>query len=207
MKTTYAGNINGRLSQWRVERAFTLPNLLVSISLFMLLVVGFISLHLLGSRLLEISQYKLSASDTVSRAGNKLLNDLRSGKMIRIGQGTGTTFLEAGLNRPQQGNAVQIYPSTNTLVFIRYFLDPLDQQLKRMAEDKTVTALGGPITNTVVFTAEDSVGNILTNKENHQLIGVRLEFAGAQKSGTRVGPSGDFASYRLQTKIASRTLE
>ncbi len=189
------------------QRAFTLSDMMISVSLFLLVIAGFVSAQLFGSRLLQISQVRLASTDDIPRLNRWLLNDLRSCKVVCVGQGSATTFQEAAVNTPQQGNAVQVYPSTNATVYIRYFLDATDNQLKRLGDDQSLTVLTGTVTNAVVFTAENAMGTVLSNKQNSVVIGVKLAYSSLTNSGIQLGSNNYYNTYSLQFKVASRTLE
>ena len=60
-----------------------------------------------------------------------LIDEIRSAKIVRVGSGSLTDFSEADVDSEQQGSAIQIFPSTNTSEWIRYYWDSSDQKLKR----------------------------------------------------------------------------
>src|SRR6267142_33158 len=112
-------------------RAFTLPELMIAASIFSLVSAGVLVGHLFGMRLLEVTMPKLGTDQESRRALGLLMADIRSAKILRIGNGNLGAFTSVVINATQLGNAIQIYPSTDTNVFIRYFLDAVDKKLKR----------------------------------------------------------------------------
>lgn len=207
LKVGGAAIVNGLRQSKAARQAFTVPEIMISVSLFLLVIIGFVSANLFGSRLLQVSQIRLASTDDIPRLNRWLLNDLRSGKLVCVGQGGSNSFQEAASNTLQQGNAVQIYPSTNTAAFIRYYLDTNDCQLKRLGDDQSLTVLTGTITNTVVFTAQTATGVILSNKQSSVVIGVQLVYSSLTNSGIQLGSGNYYNNYALQFKVASRTLE
>jgi len=106
-----------------------------------------------------------------------MMGEIREAKILRIGSGNLTGFNEVGVNTQQIGSAIQIYPTLNTNTFVRYYWDSADKRLKRTVNGSSFTAIvANSITNQLVFTAEDSGGNILTNNENNRVIGLTLQF-------------------------------
>ena len=48
--------------RWNSQRAFTLPNLMVSMSIFLVVIGGVLASHLFGLRMIEITKIKLTVS-------------------------------------------------------------------------------------------------------------------------------------------------
>ena len=123
--------------------------------------------HLFGMRLLEVNGPKTGTDQESNRALGVLVADIRSAKLLLIGNGTLASFSSVNRNTAQAGNAIQVYPSTDTNFFIRYFWDAGD--LKRTSSGGPATSVAHSISNSLVFTAVDSVGNVLTNFQNNSL--------------------------------------
>lgn len=190
-------------------QAFTLHAVLISSSIFFVVAAGLISSHLFGLQMCQITQAKLSAQDQSRKLLNLLMSDVRAAQSLQIAQGSGATFLEIGPNRPQQGNSLLLYPSAaNTNQYIRYYVDPSDNKLKRLTDGGGIPKIIVPaVSNSVVFTAERFDGTILTNAENQCVIGVNLQFSQLQFPMLDIGPGHYYASFQFQTKIARRALE
>jgi hypothetical protein len=189
-------------------RAWTLTETLVSSSLIILLLAGMIVVQIGGMRMQRITEVKLNASDDARRALNSLIEDVRSAKIVRVGSGGLSSFTAAAANGPQQGNAIQLYATTNTNTFTRYFWDSSDQQLKRAANgSNAVVVLAGSITNPVVFASEDAFGQVLTNGQNNRVIRLFLQFSQLVNPDLEFGTGGLFDYYQIQTRITRRTLE
>jgi prepilin-type N-terminal cleavage/methylation domain-containing protein len=188
--------------------AFTLAEIMVAMGIFSLALVGALYSHLFGMRIQGITQTKLSSTQGARFALNWVRDEIRTAKSIEIGTGSDTSFTEVGLNLPQVGNAIQIYATTNTNSFVRYYLDDSADALKRLESGATTsTVVASHITNRMAFRAEDFRGNILTNNQNNRVILMSLEFYQLQYPVVRIGPGNLYDYYRLQTKITRRALE
>jgi prepilin-type N-terminal cleavage/methylation domain-containing protein len=193
---------------WAGQVAFTLPELMVAMAIFSLLMAGMMIANVFGIRAHEMTKVKLGASDEARRAINLLSAEIRTAKIIRIGNGDASSFAEIPLNSLQQGSAIQIHPTTNTANFVRYFWNSDDHQLKRsMNGSNIVTVVANFITNQLVFTSEDGFGSILTNNQNNRVIGLKLEFYQLQYPVVKIGPGQLYDYYRLSTKTTRRALE
>lgn len=190
------------------EAAFTLPEMMIALSIFTLVLAGVISGHLFGMKMFELTKAKLAASDEARRAVGDLVDEVRSAKLVRIGNGNASGFTEVADGLPQQANAIQIHASTNTSHYVRYFLDSSDQKLKRISDSANSTlVVANAITNNVIFTSEDFGGNVLTNNQNNRVIGLVLQFYQIQYPIIPIGPGNYYDYYQIRTRITRRTLE
>lgn len=189
-------------------RAFTLTEVMISMTIIVMVFTGILTTHVFGLRLYDLTRAKLGASDDARASLGKIALDIRSAKLVRIGTGTSNDFTECAINAPQIGNAIQLYASTNTNFFVRYYLDPADNHLKRTTNNMGVTTvIAHSISNYNVFTAESYAGSILTNNENNRVIGLKLQFVQLFNPSLPIGPGNYFDHYQLSTKITRRTLE
>jgi len=198
-----------RFSSSRRRRwlGFTLAEAMTSMAVFSVVLVGVIASQMFGLRMFQITSPKLGASDEARAAVSKLINDIRSAKLIRLGNGSINSFTEVPVNGLQQGTAIQVYPTLDTNAYSRYFWDTNDQKLKLTTNGSTaVLVVANSVTNSLVFTSEDYAGNILTNNYNNRLIGLMLEFYQIQYPKMSVGPGNYYDYYRLHTRIARRTI-
>ena len=189
--------------------AFTLPELMTSMGVFALLVVGVIQMHLMGLRMDQLARSKLGASEESRAAISRLITEIRSAGVVRVGNGTLGGFTAIPFGEPQSGNALQIQPSkADPSVFIRYYWDTDDKKLKRTTDGNTEALIvANSIRNPMVFTAEDAFGTVLTNNQNNRVVGVQLEFFQLQYPTVEIGPGSIYDYYQLRTKITRRALE
>lgn len=192
----------------RSSCGYTITELMVTMAIVLLVMGAVLTAHVFGLRLFELTKAKLGASDEARAAISTMISEIRSAKIIRIGDGTLSTFAEAGVNSLQKGSAVQIHAGTNTNHFVRYFWDAADRKLKRTTNSASfVSVVANSISNNLVFTAEDYNGNVLTNNENNRVIGLTLQFYQLQYPTVSIGAGGYYDFYQLRTKITRRTLE
>jgi prepilin-type N-terminal cleavage/methylation domain-containing protein len=188
---------------------FTLPEVLVTMAIFAIVVGGFLALHLSGLKMQEVTRMKLGASDDARRSLSRLVDDVRGAGLVRVGQGTVESFVEAAPGTAQAGNAIQVYPlKSDTNRYVRYVLDLDDQRLKRVESDSdAVIVLAHAVTNDAPFAAEDHNGHLQTNAFNNRVIDLTLQFGQLMNPNMAVGPGNYYDSYQLRTKITRRALE
>ncbi len=190
------------------ERAFTLTEIMVTMAILMVVLAGVLTSHLFGLRMFEITKAKLGASDQARMAIQRLIDEIRSAKTVRIGNGNLISFTEIPDGSLQQGTAIQICATTNTNYFVRYFFDTNDRSLKRATNGAySAMAVAQFITNTVIFTSENFGGAILTENQNNRVIGLTLQFYQIRYPVIQIGPGNYYDFYQLRTKITRRVLE
>jgi hypothetical protein len=196
------------ISSRRRAAGFTFNELMVSISLLMMVMAGVVSAHLFGVRLFEITKAKLGANEEARRAISLLTEEIRTAKLVKVGDGGLSTFTPISPAQEQKGSAIQIYQTTDTNNFIRYFWDSADSRLKRTTNGSTaVSIVANSVTNQLVFTAEDFNGRILRGNENNRVIGLTLQFYQIAYPIIAIGPGQYYDFYQLRTKITRRALE
>ena len=192
----------------RGQFAFTLSELMVTASIFFMVIAGVLSSHLFGQRMFGLTQAKLSAGDDARVAISRLVGEIRGCKTLMIGSGDISSFTEVGLSNLEQGSALQVCLSTNTNNFVRYFWDISDKKLKRTTNGSTSSEIiVHSLTNSLVFTSEDFNGTILTNHQNNRVIGVTMQFFQMQYPVIHIGPGYYYDFYQLRAKITRRALE
>jgi prepilin-type N-terminal cleavage/methylation domain-containing protein len=193
----------------RSVSAFTLTEMMVTMAIFGMAVAGLLSLHIFGLKLNRMVDVKLQATEDSRRALGKLVTDIHSAGIVKVGTGSASSFTEAGFNTAQRGNALQIYPiKTNSTKYVRYYLDTSGNQLMRLdSSSATPTFVSGWVTNTQIFTSEDFSGNVLSNNLNNRVIGIDLEFYKLDNPMIHFGHGSYYDYYRLQTRVTRRALE
>lgn len=189
------------------QKAFTITEMMVTAALGLMVIGGTLTLQLVGARMFQFTQTKLGGNDDARSAIAKLVQDVRTAKLVKLGQGDLNGFTPVGVNSVQQGNAIEIYPTGDTNNFIRYFRHT-DDRLRRTTNNATAAVvLANFVTNNLVFTSEDFQGNVLTNNENNRVIGLTLQFYQIQYPVVRIGTNQLYDFYQVRTKITRRTLE
>jgi type II secretory pathway pseudopilin PulG len=192
----------------RRPHGYSIVEFLLTTMIILIVMSAVLSTNLFGLQLFELTKAKLGASDDARTAISRMIEEIRGAKLLRIGDGDLASFNEVDLNTPQRGSAIQVYPTTDTNAFVRYYWDTDDHQLKRTTNGSSyVSIVANYITNSSVFTAEDYAGNVLTNNENNRVIGLTMVFYQLLYPSATIGEGGLFDYYQLRTKITRRTLE
>jgi len=194
---------------------FTITEVMISMAILLLALSGVVTSHLFGMKMYDLTKSKLGASDDARETIGNVIVEVRSARIARIGTGGSTSFTECGINTPQQGNAIELYPTTNTNIFVRYYLEAAVNgtnarvyNLKRTTNNAAAsTVIAHSISNTVVFTSENYAGTVLTNKQNNRVIGLTLNFLELFNPSLPIGPGNYVDYYQLRTRITPRTLE
>jgi len=196
----------------RTRNGFTLPELMIASTILALVIAGVMYGHLVGLKTYELTKSKLGATALARKAINRLTLEVRQAKIVHVGDGDASSFSEATEGTLQQGNALRIFPGTNTNAFIHYYLVTNTSRLLRVENNGSGSAsqhevIAEFITNKVIFTSEDPFGNVLTNARNNRVVGLTLQFYQIQYPVTPIGPGAYFDYYQLRTRITRRTLE
>jgi prepilin-type N-terminal cleavage/methylation domain-containing protein len=204
MKTFRQPSSNPR----RVQRAMTLPEVMVTSAIFTMAMAGFLAVHIFALRYDQTVKLKLQACNDARNVLDRVAADIRSAGVVRVGNGDDAHFTEAPFGQLQAGNALEIFPDKqDTNNFIRYYCDPDDEYLKRYRSGAAEIVLARSVTNAVVFTSENDQGEVLTNSLNNRVIGVTLHFYQNQ-SGRGSGGHGFLYNYYLiSPRVTRRALE
>lgn len=192
----------------RRAAGFTLTELMVASAIFLVVMTGALVVHFFGLRYMHYTKAKLGASDEARSAISKMVAEVRSAKILRVGNGNLSGFTPVEDGQLIAGSALQIHLTTNTNAFVRYYWDSSDRKLKRTTNGASAAlVVANAISNAVVFTAEDSQGNALTNAQNNRVIHMVLEFYQLAYPSVAIGPGGIFDYYQLNTRMTRRALE
>ncbi|NOS70236.1 MAG: type II secretion system protein [Verrucomicrobia bacterium] len=181
---------------------FTLPELLVAISIFLLLISGIISAHLFGLSMFRITETKLNATADARKVIGKMANEIRTCTSTKVGNINSGSFVGKLDGEKQEGSGLMIYPTTNAANFILYFVNPSDRTFRRTTSTPgSAVILAESVTNSVLFSARNYVGTVLTNSQNNRVIHLNLEFY----HSPRFGQPADY--YKLETSVTRRALK
>ena len=205
MKVLIPVNPRSDRSGWIGQGGFTVTEIMVASVIFLFVIGGVMTTHYFGLSMYGITQERLGASDATRKALNLLTTEIRSAVSLKIGTGTVSAFTEIAINTPQVGNSIQIYPSTDTNVFIRYYLDTTDKKLKRLTNaPSSPKVIAEAISNSTVFTCQNYKGVTITNRSGSYVLDVQLQFYELQASHVPIGPGKYYNYYKLQTKVTLR---
>lgn len=184
------------------SRGFTLPELMVAVAVFALVLTGVVFAHLFGLSMFRITETTLTATDDTRKVIGKMAQEIRTCKATAVGNVNAGVFVALLDGEKQQGTALMIRPTTNSANFVIYFVNPSDQTFRRTTSTPgSAMVLAESITNSLVFRAQDYRGNVLTNIQNNRVIHINLEFFQPRK----YLQVADY--YRLETSVTRRALE
>jgi prepilin-type N-terminal cleavage/methylation domain-containing protein len=191
-----------------VRLGFTIVELMISLAIFSLVIIGSIYCHLMGLKMSTVTQAKLNATHTARAALNRTRDEIRSAALLYVGTGDQNGFTNILQNGLRQGNALQICPTADTNNYIRYYLDGTDKTLKRIISGgANPETIANYITNQIGFAAEDFAGNVLTNDQNNRVIRMSLEFSQWEFAVLSANGGSLYDYYRVQTRTARRALQ
>ena len=182
--------------------AFTLPELMVAIAIFSLVVTGVLFAHLYGLSMFHVTAKTLNATDDTRKVISKMAQEIRMCRTAAVGNvkaGAVEVLLDG---EAQRGDALVIRPSTNSSKFIAYFVNSSDQTLRRVTSTSgSAVILAEFVTNSMAFSACDYSGKVLTNTQNNRVIHINFEIY-QPRSQRQVA---DY--YKLETSVTRRVLE
>ena len=195
---------------------FSVLEMVLVAGIFAVLVIGMVSSQIYGMRV-----YTLTATKLVSTAGARevigsLRDQIREANLVYIGNCSSdwTTYSDI-TNGKQQGNAVEIYPTTNSTPYFICYLDTTTSTNRLMLYNSgtngegTTRDLCDYITNTMPFDAEDMYGHVLTNNQNNRVIGITMQFSKwafpiARIRGTNIN---EYQFYQLRARATRRAID
>jgi prepilin-type N-terminal cleavage/methylation domain-containing protein len=181
------------------NHGFTLPEIMIALTIFLLLIAGILSAHLFGLRMFQLNKTKLQVTQWARQTIENLTDQIHGCNNLQVGNYTsGTGFAGFLPGETNQGNALLIYPTANSTNCFIYFVNPTDQTFQRTDQSGNAVILANSVTNTLPFSVQDYSGNILTN--NNQMIHFTLEF---YHPATYME---DADYYKLDTSIKQRVM-
>jgi hypothetical protein len=132
-----------------------------------------------------------------------------------VGTGNALGFMQAATNTAQTGPAVQIYATSDTNSWVRYYseADPTSTNYGRLCRlgstdgsNYVVVVPHNLVNRQSLFSSEDSYGNALTNNQNNRVISLNLQFYTLEFPATQIGSSQSHDFYQLRTRITRRLL-
>jgi len=182
---------------------FTLVEVMISMSIFSLIVIAMVSLQIFGLKVYKLSETKLIATTGGRQLMDKIRDPIRAGSTVVVGL-YNNSFSPIPTGSSQIGNALLVssFPigSTNTSNCVVFYQDQAASRLC-MVTNNIMTVVATHITNNLCFQAEDYRGTNLLNYINNPVIRVDLGFIQWEFNG---GGSGVYDFYHLQTRIARR---
>ena len=191
-----------RRARRRANRAgFTLSEIMVAMTIFLLLLGGIIFVNIFGLKMFQLTSAKLNVTQWARETREQITQEVRRCNQVQVGNVTNGNFVAFLDGEIEQGNGLLIYPTTDTNSFIIYFLNAADQTLRRTTDQFNSTViLASSVTNTLPFSAQDLSGNVLTNNLSNRVIHLALEFYQPQ----RFLLGADY--YKVETSMKQRVV-
>jgi hypothetical protein len=185
----------------RSQNGHTLTELIVSLAVSSLAISGILACHLAGLRFNWFVQPKIENAKYARQTVTRVVEEIRCATSIQVGSGTASSFVPAGATNLQAGNALRVFPSTNTSQFIYYFHDPASLTLNRvpLLGTSSITIASG-VTNDAVFEMENFSGTVLTNNQNNAVLSILLQM---QRD---LPVKGTFDAFQVVAKITRRNI-
>jgi prepilin-type N-terminal cleavage/methylation domain-containing protein len=188
------------------DKGFTLPEIMIALTVFLFVIAGIVFANLFGLNMFQITQTKLNVTQWSRETIENLSDEVHACNSLSIlNVDTNGNFTGLLPGETQQGNGLQIYPTTDTNTYTIYFVNPPDETFRQTVTISGVSTntviLGDSVTNTVAFSAQDLSGNVLTNSENNQVIHLTLEFYQPQL----FMKGADY--YKLETSMKQRLVQ
>jgi prepilin-type N-terminal cleavage/methylation domain-containing protein len=201
------------------SRGFTLVEMIMVVGIFLFTFVGvMLGVQVFGLRIYTLEATKLVATQGARTALNAIRDQIREAKNCYVGNCASeatNAFTLIAVTNIQQGNALIVYPTTNTSAYVVYYLDTsgsiygLNQFNVTNGQIVYTNQLALYITNLVIFDAESWQTGIATNYtslDNREIIHVTLQFSQWQYPIAFVG-GHDFNAYdyyQLRTRVFRR---
>ena len=156
---------------------FTLPEILIALTVFLLVIAAVLLAHLYGLQMFRLTNTKLIVTQWSRETAENLTDQIHACSSAQVVNITTNGSLGALLDgEAQQGNGLLIYPTADTNSYTLYFVNLADQTFRRTDQPGGTVKLADSVTNTLAFSAQDFSGNVLTNSQNNQVIHLTLEF-------------------------------
>jgi hypothetical protein len=212
-------NIQNRARRRNV-RGFTLAEMVIAVGVFLFIFTGvMVGVQVFGLRIYTLAATKLVATAGGRQALNQIRDQIRGCKMVYVGNCSSpsySSFALIGTTNLQQGNALILYPTTNTAWYSIYYLDTLTttSRLIQFNVSNSVTTytktLAKYVTNQMVFDARDWLNRTVSNEaclDNRLLIQVTMQFSQWEYPIAKVGPTNGWNAYdyyQLRTRVLRR---
>ena len=189
--------------QRRLRSGLTLVEMMVTMSIFFMLMAALITVQFFGMRQDQLIESKLGASDQSRKAFDVMTLEIRKAKVFRVGNGTLSTFTPKANGTAQQGTAIQLSFTTDTNSYVRYYFETNNARLCRLQSGVAgFKVIAQDLTNQMDFRALDYTGtNLVYDITYKYVIAVALHFRQYQYPLTQVGPGALYDYYKLEFKV------
>ena len=197
MKSSPVNLLRKTLVRVRDVRAFTLIELMVTMTIFALVVIAMVSLQIFGFKINSLTTSKLQSTRYGLKALDQIQSQVREASSVLVGNVTSNSFTTTGTS----GNAIQIYPTTNLSSYVRFYLVTNTGALYELNSVSSNYVVASNIINQSLFQTVDCHGNISSSSVEHYAIKLTLQFL---QVDYRI-PTNVYDYYTLQTEMTPRT--
>jgi hypothetical protein len=195
---------------WRARGAFTLTEVSIASTIFMLVVAGVITSNIFGLRMMELTEPKQQAAQRARELIDQLSEDINTAWLVEVGTWN-DRFDPVPHSTPKVGNALRIFPEgSDTDYSVVYYKDPgTDEFLRDSTAGTGPELVAWGVTNNDVFTGEFLDRNLnawvpLEANRAVMVVRVLLQFSELERTRTPVGPEFTYKSYQFQTRLTWR---
>jgi prepilin-type N-terminal cleavage/methylation domain-containing protein len=210
--------------------AFTLPEMMVTLAIFSIVVLGVVATNLFGLRMLELTEPKMLAGVEAQRLLNRFVEDVREANAADVLQGS-TIANEGNILRLEYWEVQQDLTIKTNLTTYEY-----DSGLAELIRYDTKDGVDGPaeviardVDNPMelqVFRREDAAASrslrqvlplpedpedpdslikLADDQQSRSIIALHLVFSRLYPTEYLVGPEHHYKNYQLRSKVAFRT--
>jgi prepilin-type N-terminal cleavage/methylation domain-containing protein len=215
--------------QARCARAagFTLVEMWIAMAIFTMLTLATVAIQLFAMRIYALAATKLTATDSGRKAVNYIREQVRSAKLVNIGNYSGGVFSIIGDNTNQIGSALYICPTSDETYGTIFYKDQsLNNLVCCQITNANISTNGlvidgsgssgigsvngfytnaNYITNYTIFQCENFQGNLLTNNNNNRIVHLTLMFSRWEYPIAYVAnTNGLYDYYQLNTRVTRR---
>ena len=185
----------------RTISGFTFIEIMISAGLMSLVVLVFLACYMASQEFAEFVRPKIQNTQYARESLGPLMEEIRSANSVQVGTGTVSSFTIAASGKPQAGNAIRIYPTTNLSQYIYYYQDPTNNLLMKMSLSSTIAVTNASgVTHRTPFAVENFTGTVLTNAQDNCVLSILLRM----RRDSRI--SGISDNYQLRTKVTRRNI-
>jgi type II secretory pathway pseudopilin PulG len=209
---------------------FTLAEMLVAMTIFMVVIFATVAVQLYASRVYTMTASTLGATQEARITMNDIRDKVREARTVYIGNNSSfqaanplANFIAVTNNSAQQGNALVIYPYNTANAFTFVFLEPSSSSMYAFNANALVGStnslilvtytnstmllsndVADYITNQVIFDAENFQGTVLSNFQNNYLVHLTLDFSQWRYPNGFNALSNVYNYYQINTVITRR---
>lgn len=180
------------------NHAFTLVEIMTTLAIFSLVVIGMVSLQMFGFKMDSLTAAKLKSTASSLKVLDQIRGQVLEAYSVEVGNGNSGSFTETGTS----GNALQIYSGTNLNNYLRFYVATNTASLSELNRtNNAISVIASNIINQTAFETVDFQGNISSSSSEHYSIRMTLRFS--QLAYTL--PNSTYDYYTLETQMTPRT--